>query len=139
MRPNGRSGTAALAAVLCTALLCTSGTAAAQAPDAVDDAPGKPRVIVLSDIGNEPDDQMSFTRFLVYSNRLNVEGLVATTSTWQRDVVRPDIMHTVIDHYGQVRSNLLRHARGFPTVTVYAASSRRDSPPTGWRRSARTR
>ncbi len=41
----------------------------------------KPRVFVLTDIGNEPDDQMSLTRFLLYSNEMNVEGLVATTST----------------------------------------------------------
>jgi len=28
----------------------------------------KPRVIVLTDIENEPDDAMSMVRFLVYSN-----------------------------------------------------------------------
>jgi Protein of unknown function (DUF1593) len=44
-------------------------------------APNKARVIVLSDIGNEPDDQMSLVRFLLYSNEFDVEGLVATTST----------------------------------------------------------
>jgi hypothetical protein len=85
-------------------------------PATIDDVPGKARVVVLSDIGNEPDDQMSLTRFLVYSNEYRVEGLVATTSTWQRTAVRPDIMNLVIDHYGQVRSNLLEHARGFPTA-----------------------
>ena len=41
----------------------------------------KPRVFVLSDIGNEPDDQMSLTRFLLYSNDYDIEGLVAVTST----------------------------------------------------------
>jgi Cellulose-binding Sde182, nucleoside hydrolase-like domain len=30
----------------------------------VDSFHGKPRVFVLTDIGNEPDDQMSLTRFL---------------------------------------------------------------------------
>jgi Protein of unknown function (DUF1593) len=47
---------------------------------------GKPRVFVLTDIGNEPDDQMSLTRFLLYSNDFDVEGLVAATSTWQRKI-----------------------------------------------------
>ena len=78
-------------------------------------APEKPRVIVLSDIGNEPDDQMSLVRFLLYSNEIDVEGLVATTSTWQRSKASPEIMKSVIAAYGKVRGNLLLHASGWPT------------------------
>jgi len=48
----------------------------------------KPRVIVLTDITNEPDDEQSMVRFLVYSNEYDVEGLIATTSVWLRDKVR---------------------------------------------------
>jgi Protein of unknown function (DUF1593) len=77
---------------------------------------GKPRLFVLSDIGNEPDDQMSLTRLLLYSNEMNIEGLVATTSTWQKDTVRPDIMHQVLSNYGKIRSNLLKHAEDFPSL-----------------------
>ena len=40
----------------------------------------KPRVIVLTDITNEPDDEQSVVLFLCYTNEFNVEGLVATTS-----------------------------------------------------------
>ena len=47
----------------------------------VDEFSGHPRVIVLSDIGNEPDDQMSLIRLLLYSNELDVEALIAATST----------------------------------------------------------
>lgn len=43
-------------------------------------ASAKPRVLVLTDIENEPDDAMSMVRFLVYANQFDVEGLVATTS-----------------------------------------------------------
>ena len=78
-------------------------------------APEKPRVIVLSDIGNEPDDQMSLVRFLLYSNEMDVEGLVATTSTWQRTKASPEIMKSVIAAYGKVRPSLLLHAPGWPT------------------------
>jgi hypothetical protein len=42
----------------------------------------KSRVLVLTDIANEPDDQMSMVRFLVYANEYDIEGLVAGTSTW---------------------------------------------------------
>lgn len=75
----------------------------------------KPRVFVLTDIGNEPDDQMSLTRFLLYANEMNVEGLVATTSTWQREKVHTDMIERVVGHYGEVQPNLLKHAAGFPT------------------------
>ena len=38
---------------------------------------GEAAALVLTDIANEPDDQMSMVRFLVYSNQFDVEGLVA--------------------------------------------------------------
>jgi hypothetical protein len=72
------------------------------------------RVLVMTDIANEPDDQMSMVRFLVYANRFDIEGLVATTSTWMKDRVRPDVILSVIDAYEQVQSNLLEHEPGFP-------------------------
>lgn len=92
------------------------GTAFAAEPYAVDTFTGRPRVIVLSDIGNEPDDQMSLVRFLLYGNEFEVEALVATTSTWQRKAVRPDIMHSVIEAYGRIRDNLLKHGSGWLTA-----------------------
>jgi hypothetical protein len=73
------------------------------------------RTIVLTDIANEPDDQMSMVRFLVYSNEFDVEGLVAGTSTWMRNKVRPDVLRSLIDAYEQVYGNLLEHASGFAT------------------------
>ena len=42
--------------------------------------PEKRRVLVLTDIENEPDDTESMVRFLVYSNQWDIEGIVATTS-----------------------------------------------------------
>lgn len=74
----------------------------------------KNRLVVLTDVANEPDDQMSMVRLLVYANELDVEGLVAGTSTWMRNKVRPDVLHALIDAYAQVRPNLEQHAGGFP-------------------------
>jgi hypothetical protein len=45
----------------------------------VDSFSGKPRVAIISDIGNEPDDQMSFVRLLLYSNEFDIEAMIATT------------------------------------------------------------
>ena len=66
---------------LTIALLSQILTAATIPAEHVDDFTGKPRVIVISDIGNEPDDQMSLVRLLLYSNELDIEALVASTST----------------------------------------------------------
>ena len=115
---------AAAAIVVACGLVAAPSPAAEDVPPAaarVDAFVARPRIIVLTDIANEPDDQMSLVRFLVYSNEFDVEGLVATTSTWMRNKVRPDVILTVLDAYEQVQPNLLKHASGFPT----AASLRR--------------
>lgn len=77
----------------------------------------KQRVIVLTDITNEPDDQQSLVRFLVYSNEYDVEGIVATTSVHLKNKVRPDKVEELIEAYGKVKNNLDKHASGFPTVS----------------------
>jgi Protein of unknown function (DUF1593) len=85
-------------------------------PTHIDTFTGHPRVLIISDIGNEPDDQMSLVRLLLYSNQIDVEALVATTSTWQKTVVHPETMRALIRAYGEVRPNLLLHAAGWPTA-----------------------
>ncbi|HVO11360.1 MAG TPA: nucleoside hydrolase-like domain-containing protein [Vicinamibacteria bacterium] len=87
----------------------------------VDPYVARPRVVVMTDIANEPDDQMSLVRFLLYSNGFDVEGLVATTSTWMKSAVRPDVIRTVLDAYEKVQPNLLKHAAGFPTAAALRA------------------
>ncbi len=83
-------------------------------PTHIDDFTGNPRVIIISDIGNEPDDQMSLVRLLMYSNELDIEALIPTTSTWQKAAAHPETMHALIKAYGEVRPNLLLHAQGWP-------------------------
>ena len=104
--------------------IASAGSAAAQ---------GKARVIVLTDIGNEPDDSESFVRFLLYSNQLDVEGLIATTSTWQRDRVQPKLLGERIEAYGKVLSNLRRHANGYPDVATLNAAVREGTATYGMR------
>jgi hypothetical protein len=76
----------------------------------------RPRVIVLTDISNEPDDEESMVRFLVYANEFEIEGLVATTSTWLRKGTREDLIRRQIDAYELVYPNLIKHADGYPTA-----------------------
>ncbi len=75
----------------------------------------KPRVFVLTDIENEPDDAQSLVRFLTYSNHWDVEGIVATTSCWQRDQTAEWRIHEIVDAYGKVRDNLEVHEQGYPS------------------------
>jgi hypothetical protein len=92
-------------------LICTFGSALALAAQA-----DLQRVFVLTDISNEPDDEQSMVRFLVYANEYDIEGLVATTSTWLRSTTRVDLIHRQLDAYAQVRPNLMKHAPGFPSA-----------------------
>lgn len=79
---------------------------------------GKPRMIILTDIGNEPDDQMSLVRALVYSNDIDIEAIVSTTSTHKKslDEESSSIVDGVLGAYGEVRPNLLEHDKSFPSV-----------------------
>jgi len=75
-----------LAAAACAATLVAQappqkGQSPSRASEYIDPFSARPRVVVMTDIANEPDDQMSLVRFLVYANEFDVEGLVATTST----------------------------------------------------------
>jgi hypothetical protein len=87
----------------------------------VDTFTGNPRLVVITDMGNEPDDQMSFVRLLMYSNEIDLEGLVATTSTWQRNATHPETMRALIAAYGEVRESLLKHAAGWPEASRLVA------------------
>jgi hypothetical protein len=78
--------------------------------------PVKQWVFVLFDLTNEPDDQESLVRLLVYSNEYDVEGIVATTSTHLRSQLRQDKIEGIIRDYGKVKPNPDTHASGFPSM-----------------------
>lgn len=80
----------------------------------------KPALIVLTDIGGDPDDTQSLRRLLVYSNEFNILGLIATAD----NIPRPGYKHQIntklildaIDDYSKVRDNLLLHHPDYPTA-----------------------
>jgi hypothetical protein len=73
------------------------------------------RLIVLSDIEADPDDAQTLVRLLLYSNQIEIEGLIATTSIHQKARVAPETMHKIINAYEKVQPNLLKHEPGFPS------------------------
>ena len=96
--------------------LATSAPDSTPAPTSAP-APAKPRVFVLTDIENEPDDAMSLVRYLVYANHFDTEGLVATTSIHQQGRVAPQRIRHIVEAYGRVRDHLEQHEPGFPSAS----------------------
>ncbi|KAG8156565.1 hypothetical protein KVR01_013516 [Diaporthe batatas] len=76
----------------------------------------KTRVFVMTDISNEPDDQMSLVRFLTYANELDIVNIAVVTSTWKNDSIDTPSTYGVIDGYRQVLGNLNSHV---PEAGVY--------------------
>ncbi len=75
-----------------------------------------PRLFVLTDIGGDPDDQMSMVRLLTYANQLDIEGLVATPPGGGSRPVNPEQIERIVKAYGEVRDNLEKHEAGFPSA-----------------------
>jgi hypothetical protein len=94
-------------------------------------ANAKPRVLVLTDIENEPDDAMSMVRFLTYTNQWDVEGLIATTSVHQKDKVAAWRIREIIAAYAKVRDNLEKHEPGYPTADYLLSVLREGLPAYG--------
>jgi hypothetical protein len=125
-------GLGAVAAAVLVLLVVAGARPSAQAtPAPLDPVDARPRVIVLTDISNEPDDEQSLVRFLLYTNAWDVEGLIATTSVHLRNRVRDDLIRETVKTYGQVRENLLLHAQGFPTAESLLGVVRAGRPELG--------
>lgn len=73
----------------------------------------KHRLLVLTDIGGDPDDQQSMVRLLLYANEFDLEGLIATST---RSQVNPDQIRERIEAYRMVQPNLVKHEEDYPTA-----------------------
>lgn len=93
-----------LLALACGSYVCQASTSSQ-----------KQRVIILTDVENEPDDAESLVRLMLYTNEIDVKGIIATTSTHMRNRVAPETIHKIVDAYGKVRPNLLLHQKDYPT------------------------
>jgi hypothetical protein len=100
----------------------------------------KPRLLVLTDMGADPDDQQSMVRLLLYSNEFDIEALIATsagtTGKREQHVTHPELIRELVAAYGAVRPNLVHHAAGYPAAEellakIKAGSNRRGSEAIG--------
>jgi len=74
----------------------------------------KDRVIILTDIEADPDDTQSLVRLFLYSNQIDIKGIVATTSCWLTSSIHPESIEKIIQTYGAIHSNLMKHEAGYP-------------------------
>ena len=89
------------------------------------------RVIILTDIEADPDDTQSLVRLLLYSNQMDIKGLVATTSCWHKTEVNPESIKKIIQAYGEVQPNLIKHESGFPGAESLLQSVKQGLPEYG--------
>lgn len=73
----------------------------------------KKRLILLTDICAEADDTESTVRLLLYSDVIDIEGLIATTSVW-KSAPSPELIRQLIGAYAQVHGNLVKNDPNFP-------------------------
>ena len=88
------------------------------------DAVAKSRLIVMADMGNEPDEEQQMTHLLMYANMFDLEGLIACSGKYLhadrkdgRTEVHPELFHKLVDGYAKVLGSLKRHATGWPEPT----------------------
>jgi hypothetical protein len=91
----------------------------------------KNRVIILTDIEADPDDTQSMVRLLLYSNEIDIKGLIATTSVWKKTSVAPESVKSVIRAYGKVQPNLIKHEAGFPDAETLLMKVKQGLPNYG--------
>ena len=81
-------------------------------------APAKPRLLVLTDIGGDPDDQQSMIRLMTYTNEFEIEGLIASAAgspgELKEEATHPDLIREIVEAYGKVRPNLILHHPDYP-------------------------
>ena len=91
----------------------------------------KNRVIILTDIEADPDDTQSLIRLLLYSNEIDIKGLIATTSVWKKTSVAPESIKKIIQAYGKVQPNLMKHEAGFPSAAALSMLVKQGLPKYG--------
>jgi hypothetical protein len=114
--------------VVLTALVASAGVSLRAA-----DRVRAPRVIVSTDFPpldvvpgkacngappqkcSDPDDIQSMVRLLLYTNELDVEGLVASAGTFANTATKQNILD-ILRVYDQVDENLRRHDPRYPTA-----------------------
>jgi len=119
-------------ALACALLVAAVGApaaagAGASRPDQLDDyGEQKARLFWLNDAGADVDNSQTLVRLLLYSNEIDIEGIVSTTSQFRRtlDEQSSKMPQRIFNAYGQVHSNLVKHDPQYPTALSHVRATR---------------
>jgi len=96
----------------------------------------KPRILITTDIGGDPDDTQSLIRLMVYNNEFEVEGLISSASGTRGElenaIIRPDLIKEIIEGYRQVYASLITHDEGFKSADDLHAVVKEGNMYRGW-------
>lgn len=87
----------------------------------------RPRVIVETDAGGDPDDEQSLVRLLLYTNDLDVEGIIANRPVARmgenrnRERTGLGIVRQMVDAYAECYPSLRRHDPRYPAPETLRA------------------
>jgi hypothetical protein len=102
--------------ILCSALLLIPGM------HSVALQTDKPRLVVMADMGHDPDEEQQIIHLLMYSHLFELEGLIAVTGRYFRPdppqqvkTLMPELFDYLLDGYEAVYPNLMKHAGGWHT------------------------
>src|SRR5690606_9913575 len=84
-----------------------------------------------TDIEADPDDTQSLIRLLLYAESIELQGLIATTSTHMRAAVHPDSIREVIGTYSKIHDNLVAHDPCYPTPDYLYSLVKQGQPEYG--------
>lgn len=93
-----------------------------QLDDSATAAVTRPRVIVETDAGGDPDDEQSMVRFLAYANDLDVEGIIVNrVETRDGENLNPErtgfgVVRRMVKAYGECADRLREHDPRYPTA-----------------------
>lgn len=97
----------------------------------------KPRLIITTDIGGDPDDQQSLTRLLLYANEFDLEGLIASASGTPGELGRDTVNHLLIlkyiDAYRKVYPTLILHDKNYPEPGYLETITKKGNQFRGWK------
>ena len=93
-----------ISVILCVLLVSSSALAAE-----------KPRIVVMTDIGGDPDDIQSMVRFMLYTCDFEVEGFCTGFGHGHYKNTRPELIRNVVEAYGKVLPNLKKHRSDYPS------------------------
>ncbi|MEQ9289118.1 MAG: DUF1593 domain-containing protein [Cyclobacteriaceae bacterium] len=87
------------------------------------DSDGRQRLVILADMGNEPDEMQQMIHMITCSNEFDIEGLIAVTGKYMRPgshlgeyhwTIHPELFMAIIDAYEVVYENLKSHDLNYP-------------------------